>query len=730
MSEERIKSEIQLSSDEDLTVPNITDNDNLLDKNSSEFIVNEEELDQTSIDSMSSDKVLEDSSKPVKEDKVFKETLIEIGEKKETRFRNPFYIGQKGGNPNQEVYLNKTSIKEKNRFSDLSIHQLENREKRLEREVKSLEQDYNWKSEEIDDLSHEKREKISLAEERKIERKLDRCRTERESIRQKLEELEKDLSELQAEISEREERRKRRGLNVQEIPYQGALLEETVDITPNALFGRNDPIQNVVLYVASFFPCLNPQDFKRLVSLLLNGRTTSVLTQEIVKSDDGKTQVQEICRKIPLTNIWKESFDQPDKYLKTCFLKVLRQNGSQVVDFTVPSLRGDLRKFLEEEETFYLEEQLRRTQELNLLLDTSNDIAEKALDVSVDAAIDYPGSFSEDWLIGILKEISEGENSRISALLERLSELIYRLQTEPNYEYSEFIVQNFLNSLISSKYFSLSLEIAGWLIDKNLRSGSLGREPAGKILNWLKGILELEEDNELRVGIYALLSKMLWQSGFHLYIYDFLAIFREWLPKKNIRSEHYSLSNNVAIYLLFAYCKQSASEFKLQYYGEWPSVYFLFAPLTIESKSGIDNYDKEIGLLINWLFYTDENDSFSLEYVLRFFDEDSSIDPLEQLGYIVEKWLFILFGFNDVIFEGEAFALAKSLARNIVLNTTKQQRKRLKDFWILSADKYMDEAIRHNQLSDKEMKIKAYNSRKILKSFRKYFKNFEQVDKE
>jgi hypothetical protein len=650
----------------------------------------------------------------------------------EVKVRNPF-VRQETKQEDESKYSSQSSTEEKSKYSNLPTQLLQSWRERYQAEIESLKTIYDESTEKIEDLSEEKREAHSLSEERRIEKKLERCRQERDEKRLKLEQLEKDLDELDRELSERESEEKRYG-RVRNGASQSDSSEESQDVTAQSLFTSDDPVQNMVLYVATFFPGLNPQDFKRVVSLLLEGLTTTIPVKESTTPQEGKIKVKETQKEKLLTEIWQESFDRPDKYLRNCYLTVNRLNKHQTIDFTSTELTKDLLAYFEKEQSLYLEEQLRRTQKLDLLLDNSDKLAEKAIDVAVKAAIDYPNAYAEDWLIKLLVKIAEEDQEdkrRVNSLLGRLSQLIYRLQIEPNYARSENIAQSFLDRLIAPKYRGLAFAIVQYLMDKNLRSGVLGIRSAKQLLSWLKKLLNqeyLEDKNEkLQADVYSLLEELLWQSGCYLYIYDFLGILKEWLPDRDISPEEYTSSNIAALILLFTYCEKTISNLSLKWYGKWPSVYPLFAPFKNQDNSEISQeFNGELRTLFTWLFYSDINGKIAIDRVFNSFNPDQPINALNEIAFFIAEWLVILFGFDAGESEQEVLDLVNNLIHHIILNTSRSQQNQLKEYWTFLTGEYLDKATEYNESGHKQLKEQFSARRKILKKFQKQFKASQQ----
>ncbi|MDY6802414.1 MAG: hypothetical protein SXA11_01205 [Cyanobacteriota bacterium] len=645
------------------------------------------------------------------------------------KYWNPFgkEEHEKSKDPNQFY------TKEKSKYSDLPKQLLEKWIERNQTEIKTLEQQYGDLTEEIENLSEEKTESNSLTEQRRIQKKLDRCSREREETREKLEQFEKDLSELNEELRKRKSNKENnKGTDCNNWS------EEVEKITAQSLFADDDPIKNTILYVATFFPGLNPQDFKRVVSLLLADRTKTIFIKESITTEEEKTQVKETKQEKQLTEIWQESFEQSDGYFHNCHLRVIRQNGVQGIYFTIPTLRDDFLTYFEQQQPLYLEEQLQKTQRLDLLLDVSDDVATKAIDVAVKASVDYPSSYAESWLIELFLKIDREDKRRINPLLVRLSNLIYRLQIEPDYSRAKDIAQSFLESLMlvenlmSPENRSRTFDIVQYLIDKHLRSGSLGIQPAKKLLTWLKKLLDQEnwekKNTDLQADIYSLLDRLLWQSGFYDYIYDFLGILSEWLPQPNAVLEKYSPSNKSALLLLFAYCNDTVFIWnsRLEWYGEWPSIYPLFAPLKNQDDSYTSNkFDAELDILFSWLFHSSSQKELALINVFKSLDLDD-INPLEEIGRFIAEWLVILRGFDGAEPEKEVANLIEDMARSIISNTSRSLKSELSDFWTSLTEEYLEQAAKYNESGDRKSQKQFTARRKILRDFKKKFRALQK----
>ena len=658
------------------------------------------------------------------------------------QYRNLYLDSENDKRPenNYSKDPNQFTTKGNSKYSSWIIEELENLKDRYERKAEIL-------TLEDQDLNNNIKAKMAGKRAEKDGERVYKYTTEIDELKIKIKDVQNELGDIEQELKEIKRELEQQKENSQRERYsrtkdgtsKSNSSEEVENITTQSLFADDDPIKNTILYVATFFPGLNPQDFKRVVSLLLMNQTKTILVKESITREEGKTQVKETQQEKQLTKIWQESFEKSDGYLSNCYLRVSRKNGIQGIYFTVPSLRNDFLTYVEEQQPLYLEEQLKKTQKLDLLLDTSDDVSRKAIDVAVKASIDYPNSYSEDWLIELLLKIAQEDERRINSLLIRLSNLIYRLQIEQDYDRSKDIAQNFLESLISieklmsPKNRSLAFDIVEYLMDKHLRSGTLGIQSAKQLLAWLKKLLDQgnrrpeEIDNKLQADVYSLLNKLLWKSGFSFYIYDFLGILKEWLPEKNIPPKDYSPSNSTALYLLFAYCDDTVLIWNkhTEVYGKWPSIYPLFAKFKNQGGNYASNrFKRELDLLFSWLFHSTSEKELAITNVFNNFKKNN--EPFEQISRFIVEWLVILRGFDDGESKKEVDSLIEDMARSIILNTSRSLKSELSNSWTSLTEEYLDKGTKSNQSGDKESQKQFAARRKILRDFKKKFRALQK----
>jgi hypothetical protein len=241
------------------------------------------------------------------------------------------------------------------------------------------------------------------------------------------------------------------------------------------IFKDDEVLENIVLYVAVFFPELTPNSFDELVSSFMAKDTTFVTVTEVVNESE-KTKVVEKQQERLLIDIWKK---ESDKIKKKCHLKSLKFQGkNRVIDFDSPDLRKYLREYIETEYSTFFRNNFQRVQEIGLLFGKSPRVAENVIRLYADVAESYSQDYGEDWLIQVIlrsakrfglevdshpnqEELLFGKLLELGTLknelvLSRISSLIREIL---HYSQLQSMVHNFLDRLISWKYHKAFLAI-------------------------------------------------------------------------------------------------------------------------------------------------------------------------------------------------------------------------------------------------------------------------------
>lgn len=451
--------------------------------------------------------------------------------------------------------------------------------------------------------------------------------------------------------------------NIQENIGIEEIIQELQSIRPSNVFLDDEIIKNTVLYVATFFPNLSPNDFFRIVDLLLANKILTVTTQSKKLTKDGDAEILEIQEEKLARKIWEDS---SDKILKKCCLKaVIFKESTRVIDFSEPYLRRELREYLEEYYSTFLQKQFKLIQELGLLFDASQRVTENVIQLYTSMANSYTEDYGDDWLVHIILKSTKPFNVNIESdvtseellvnLLEafssemvfsRIAELIREML---NYPKLQEIVDSFLEQLIAWKRHDAVLAIV-----KRLRYA-----PQFDEFYWLKQLLE-RGNKEICSETYNFLYNQARQSGFR--IYELLETIQEWLPELN--RENYSKANQCALQLFIQYSSDTTSKIPIKYYGNYPPKHPLLAALFKES-------DKDyLDILINWLFHPG---------IKKLSDSHSSF--ISFVGTLLAEWWTIIYGLNKNSTHQEAIQKLNELIQKVVYMTPVDQQTELIDFW-------------------------------------------------
>ncbi|MDZ8260410.1 hypothetical protein [Nostoc sp. ChiQUE01b] len=501
---------------------------------------------------------------------------------------------------------------------------------------------------------------------------------------------------------------------------------DNVDSTPESvkaesLFKNDEPIENTVLYTASFFPQLGPHEFDIVVSFLLKEQPPLSLTiQSKITTDNGEVKIIETQEKKPLIEVWKNSLNQPDKFLGKCYLQAVRlEDSSLVIDFSLPHLRKELKEYLEEQQPLYVENQFKRVQ--ILLFVPSPKIATSAIELTIQMAIYHPDIYRENWLLAIILELTEEADWNIDVSLKneqklhkmlaeieaeqrrnivftRISFLIYKMLKTSQLK---GVAENFMERLISEQRYDAVLAIV-----KDLYSVA-----EFKGLYWVKQLLD-RGNGEIRSDAYKFLFNLLKQSSSK--IYEILELIKEWLPSSNRSPESYSRSNEYALQLLVEYCLETTSKLDEKYYGDWPSKYQLFVPL-----HGSDA-DKKIAIIISWLFHPDNEGNLALKHIV-----DNNINPIHVIGGLIADWFMILQGLDKKEPAPEAAELVNKLLRQIIQTINRSRQAELIQVWTYLTEYFLSASELQGQSGNFKLKRQLSYKRNLVRQLNKQFKSLQ-----
>lgn len=381
---------------------------------------------------------------------------------------------------------------------------------------------------------------------------------------------------------------------------------------------RLDPLADTVLYCATYYPGLSPQDFSRLVQLFLEDEDSD---GEAQKSTDRHRNGDEVAAPEPSPmRRWQRD---PGAVLRRCKLGALTdENNKRVVDFQVDGLRSRLSRHIRDTDYLFYEKKFTLMRRRGLLFSPQKKVAEGARQLLVEMAAQYAPVEVANWLYEIVYEFEQtapaaGRFSGSSQLFHLLSDVqvetarryvrhglslvLRRLDKEPDKEPD-------LHESARLFWLKLLQTRKHWFLDL-LRQ--MGNSTPAETLDWLKQVLDQgREEVRDRASDY-LLGYLL--RGDSL-VYPTLKELKQWATGGQAgRAVHT---------LLLRYCVESNRRVPQQDYGRWPSAHPLFAFQNVVEAG------ERLKLLIGWLF-----------------DAAAAADPdngLSIVADIVAGWYFIL----------------------------------------------------------------------------------------
>lgn len=412
---------------------------------------------------------------------------------------------------------------------------------------------------------------------------------------------------------------------------------------PDKLFRGDDSLHDVALYVATFFPNLNPREFNRLVLELLE--------------DEG-----EAGSKGDLKLHWRKS---PDKVLSACYLvNVSLAGAATAVGFDNFRRRDALLEHLETRYSLFLDNQFERVMRLRLLFHPSRRVADGAMRLIIKAAAGYPEDYDGAWLaerVASAPPEAADANKVRRLVYARTAELIRRMLEAGGLEET---VDGCLQQLLYARNFRHALEVV-----KRLQL-----VPDFYEFKWLRQLVE-RGDEETRGQVYNYLFGYLRKVRGR--VYELLHALEAWVPEpgRAVLSE----ANKFPLMLLLDYCRWTCRRLDVKLYGAWPSRYPLFSFKDYESAAA------DLDLLTRWLFHPGVKAIF--KGLPKWKLTENGINSL------IEKWMLILMQTDDApgATQGgvdaepgapDAAAVRDLLFRGVVANASPAQQQGLLDYWV------------------------------------------------
>ncbi len=485
-----------------------------------------------------------------------------------------------------------------------------------------------------------------------------------------------------------------RGLSMRES------LDQAQTIKATDLFHDEAGVHAAALYTATYFPDITPQDFERIVLLLLGERTAKLEREEQTVTEKGEVQTLRVKFEKPLAMIWREA---PDRILHECelratFLRDAKQ-GTHVMDFNFPYLRRELRALLESKYPMFLVRMfdLLQTSGLLFAMDTSPQVVDNMVRLLVERALSDPAYCDKVWLFRFVMGVRIQVNIPIDAaepekqffqllakiqgeqlkrhLVTRLSQLLREMV---RHDETRQTVRDFFSALLHYREHQAALEI---LLDLAQRLRFAAEFDA---LRWMRQIID-QGGKEMREQTYQCIFNLALGGGTR--ILEIVETVHGWLPEKTRLRSQYSPSNLYALRFILEYASTAILAFPDDRQGEWPCRYSLFAALPDDP----DLLRQRTDLLCGWLLHhempsilaakgtdknqDDDDDLLELDFEFTDYEEVHSFFVADLL----EQWLLILEGTGAG--EPDARRVSDELIRAVANGAERSTKTRIVRRW-------------------------------------------------
>ena len=478
-------------------------------------------------------------------------------------------------------------------------------------------------------------------------------------------------------------------LSLLETPYG------TSEIGVESLFNDDDinqDIRLVVLFVAAFWPNLNPREFHRVVSLLLGDRTRTITVPTTRVNDKGITETIDVKEEKSLLEIWEQ---RSDKIKEECHLQSVPDTEvTRVIDFTDHRLRSLIKQRLEQDYSFFTNTQIERSFSAGLLFDTSPRISESLVAITAAAAASDPDYYGTELLLDTATKFERACESDDAASIHKVApfQLLVDLgKTEASlrvYHRVAYLLRILLDQykLHPAVHVLLEQLVRREFYDAVFKIVVRLRFAKGfDEFHWLKQLIERGDDAvELKTLLY--LHGYLKNMGTK--VYQVLAGLDSWLPKYENKKDQStaapekapSASGKYALNLFMYYCTETTVRLDAATYGAWPSRHPLFVFPDVETATS------NLTLLARWLFHPWITDAFPKDE-----SEENSGDINELICDLIYHWMLVLFGppRDESDWEGlekptpgpNAITVSQILIQQVVANATEERRNYMLTRW-------------------------------------------------
>ena len=340
---------------------------------------------------------------------------------------------------------------------------------------------------------------------------------------------------------------------------------EHVDLAVERLFDRRDPLADTVMYCATFYPDLSPQDFFQLVLMFLGDAP-----EEVGESTDQPRHEGEKTQPPTLAQRWRR---ESDHILRRCKLfTVTDENNRRVVDYQEDGLRSRLSQYIRDDHYFFYESKFVVMRRQGLLFSPKKKIAEGARQLLVEMASQYDPDEVANWLYEIVYEF---EQAAQAADLVRGRSQLFQLIPDARVKAARRYVRHGLSLILSRLNKEPDLQEAARLFWQKLLQSErhwfldllrqMGNSAPAETLRWVKQVLE-QSTKEIRAHAHAFLLGYLLRRD--TLIYTTLRELTQWPPDGQAGRAMHTL--------LIVYCVETNRRLPQREYGKWPSRHPLF----------------------------------------------------------------------------------------------------------------------------------------------------------
>ncbi len=424
------------------------------------------------------------------------------------------------------------------------------------------------------------------------------------------------------------------------------IISRSKEIQAHELFEKSSSMEKIVLFVATYFPNITYEDFSSILLFLLGKETRTEKTvfnkkrkkkSRIVDSNDDIEETTENEKIVLLRDDWSQNEDDT---LDKLGLKIrTADHGNESLDFELPYVRADLKRYLNEKKPTFLRRQTEQIRSYIPVLFQREDVEvlDNVVQLMTMMARKNPTNYGWRWLASLVISIRQNQelhfkDDTLSFLVDHINEIVNQAQVQIKeniilpcvariliemlkYEYLISIVTDFFKELFqfqgyyeqilklfnllqhyASQFDELVLPIVNDFLEvlfktenhekmifdliKSLRFISQFDE-----LRYIKRLIgQTKDDSQFQNHLAMFLRSYLRKSD---ELYEGIACLSQWLPENTARQKDYEQPHILLAFSAFFDLMMNAtgrSELKENYYGQ-PSRCLLFRALKTEKTS-------------------------------------------------------------------------------------------------------------------------------------------------